>query len=594
MEHPYLRQRKLAIINYDQYTDPEIRALLVEMLVGFEYTVFEEVDLQSLQESPFRESPFDSFLLIIDLLNPSYLFDNPKLAALFSDRRSIWIKEIIYVGVQIPHYRQFSSGLTPNSAFGTYLTIGTPYELEGVLKHVSFELGKAWRAVPERFESVPNFLYFAHKNGLLRTAKLHRWGTPELGTVSYYLELIRLLESDNERFSAQKAPINQDFAPNVLQEESPKTRSEINYESFEQSNSPEPPSPNFKPKSPSWQLTWPKFFKKDDGSFEYKVWYGTNRSERIEQPSEYTTLYADEIDSIVHFGTCTVFVPKSHKIGSTGSPWWKRLITLTDDRLKLLTTREVSSKKFVKDLKKACEKLADDAKAGVIFIHGYNVSFEEAAIRAAQLGVDLQIKGPMAFFSWPSKGDFLDYLADGATIEACEDQINEFINIFASKSGLTTVHIIAHSMGNRPLLRIINQIIANAEKHPHVSFGHFILAAPDVDARVFAQLAKEYKKVAKHTTLYISDKDRALSASGYLTQFPRAGFAPPITVVPDIDTIFAGDIDMSLLGHGYVAEAREVLTDIHSLIHHNTPANARMGLYWVDLKPGEGYWTIAK
>jgi esterase/lipase superfamily enzyme len=37
----------------------------------------------------------------------------------------------------------------------------------------------------------------------------------------------------------------------------------------------------------------------------------------------------------------------------------------------------------------------------VIFVHGYNVSFEEAALRAAQIGFDLAIKGAMTFFSRP-------------------------------------------------------------------------------------------------------------------------------------------------------------------------------------------------
>ena len=44
---------------------------------------------------------------------------------------------------------------------------------------------------------------------------------------------------------------------------------------------------------------------------------------------------------VVHYGACRVFIPKSHKIGSIGSPWWKRLLTLTDDRLKLLGVSEL-------------------------------------------------------------------------------------------------------------------------------------------------------------------------------------------------------------------------------------------------------------
>ena len=41
-------------------------------------------------------------------------------------------------------------------------------------------------------------------------------------------------------------------------------------------------------------------------------------------------------DNVVHYESCRVFIPQSHKIGSIGPPWWKRLLTMTDDRLKLL------------------------------------------------------------------------------------------------------------------------------------------------------------------------------------------------------------------------------------------------------------------
>ena len=37
----------------------------------------------------------------------------------------------------------------------------------------------------------------------------------------------------------------------------------------------------------------------------------------------------------------------------------------------------------------------------LLYLHGYNTSFEEAAIRAAQIGFDLKVPGATAFFSWP-------------------------------------------------------------------------------------------------------------------------------------------------------------------------------------------------
>ena len=59
----------------------------------------------------------------------------------------------------------------------------------------------------------------------------------------------------------------------------------------------------------------------------------------------------------------------------------------------------------------------------------------------------------MAFYSWPSLGTTLGYTADEATIEASEPFITEFLSRFAAESGARRIHIIAHSMGNRGLLR---------------------------------------------------------------------------------------------------------------------------------------------
>jgi esterase/lipase superfamily enzyme len=145
-----------------------------------------------------------------------------------------------------------------------------------------------------------------------------------------------------------------------------------------------------------------------------------------------------------------------------------------------------------------------------------NVSFEEAALRTAQIGFDLQIKTPMAFFSWPSRGIPKGYLADEATIEVSEDAIEDFLVSFVEQSGASVVHLIAHSMGNRGLLRAINSIVAKAERRSHKHFGQIILAAADVDATFFRSHCNAYTKISERTTLYVSKRDRAVEASGWI------------------------------------------------------------------------------
>jgi esterase/lipase superfamily enzyme len=287
-----------------------------------------------------------------------------------------------------------------------------------------------------------------------------------------------------------------------------------------------------------------------------------------------------------------VFIPKSHKIGSVGSPWWKRLITLTDDRLKLLQIRGTSAEEHWQEMSQRLAALAEDDREAVVFVHGYNVTFQEAALRAAQIGVDLAIKGAMAFFSWPSQGTLSGYPADEATIDVSEDAIEAYLADFAVRSGARRVHLIAHSMGNRGVMRAIHHIASRAHEKTGIPFDQIILAAADVDADKFRSLAAAYTQVAKRTTLYVSEKDRAVEASHWLHRFPRLGFTPPVFVIDKIDTVNVTNIDLTLLGHGYVGEARDVLKDMHELIRHGTPPDKRFGLQEATTEAGERYWLI--
>jgi esterase/lipase superfamily enzyme len=128
-----------------------------------------------------------------------------------------------------------------------------------------------------------------------------------------------------------------------------------------------------------------------------------------------------------------------------------------------------------------------------------------------------------------------------------------------------------------------------SEKCP---FGHLVLAAPDIDTRVFRDLARVYVKVAARTTLYASSKNRALASSGIVHDHPRAGYTPPLTVIPAIDTVEVSNIDLIFLGHGYFAEARELLHDLHDLLINDLPPERRMGLRATVATAGERSWVI--
>ena len=332
----------------------------------------------------------------------------------------------------------------------------------------------------------------------------------------------------------------------------------------------------------------------ESGGRRYEVWYGTNRVRRDgASPAELFGTSADP-DGTVHFGTCTVEIPKSHRFGSLGTPWWKRWarFEFNDDQLRLKEVKEHGSgDEFFGALQSELGDLPDDDRQALVYLHGYNVAFEDAALRAAQMGFDLKVPGVTAFYSWPSSASFEGYFADQDRIEASEPQIAEFLIRMVRESGARKVHLLAHSMGNRGLARAIQRIAAQASEAGDVRFGQIILAAPDVSVGLFKEIAQVYPQLSERTTLYASAKDRALAMSKFLQDATRAGFTPPITVVPGIDTVEVTDIDVTLLGHGYYGDAEAVLYDMSQLLTANAEPAIRPRLRAVVGTDGP-YWRI--
>jgi esterase/lipase superfamily enzyme len=326
----------------------------------------------------------------------------------------------------------------------------------------------------------------------------------------------------------------------------------------------------------------------------YPVWFGTNR--KPARNGGYTGERQDPI--AVARGRVDVFVPKAHRIGETGTSLWERLKRLEprDDNLRIQRVKIHQERDaFFACIHDAIQAVRDRGEQphALFFLHGFNVTFEEAAIRTAQLGCDLNLAGVAAFFSWPSRGGMVAYPIDEATIEASEGAITDFLVDFTENCHAEKVHIIAHSMGNRGLLRALQRIAAKAETRGKVKFDQIVLAAPDVDQALFLDLAHLYAEHATRTTLYASQRDIAVHFSAKLHDAPRAGYFTPYTVANSIDTVVVPDFDVDLLGHSYFAKANALLNDIFELMQENKAPSARFRI----AKPrpkGELFWSLKR
>jgi len=325
----------------------------------------------------------------------------------------------------------------------------------------------------------------------------------------------------------------------------------------------------------------------------YPVWFGTNRRPDPGRPGRFTN---DRSDGTT-YGRTEVLIPPAHRVGETGTSLWQRLLRLElrDDRLRLHQVTPQDQAAWVADLQQtlAAARREGGPTQALVFLHGYNVGFEEAAIQAAQIGFDLEVPGATAFFSWPSKGTLRGYPADEASIEASEAAIAEFLVAFSSQVKADQVHLVAHSMGNRGLLRALQRIAANAETAGQVRFGQIFLAAPDLDRDLFLDLARLYPQFSQRTTLYASNGDLAVLSSRLLHAAPRAGYFKPYTVVPGVDTVAVPDFNIDVLGHGYFAQAEALLNDIAGLMQRDQAPGQRRRLEAAS-EDGQQFWRMRR
>ena len=324
----------------------------------------------------------------------------------------------------------------------------------------------------------------------------------------------------------------------------------------------------------------------------YPVWFGTNR-----KPNATGAGFTGERHDRVTRGRVEVYVPEAHRFGETGTPFWKKLLRfdLRDDTLRVQRVERQEREAFLSEIHAAMQTARETGETphALFFLHGFNVTFEDAAIRAAQIGCDLKVPGATAFFSWPSRGSVTAYPVDEASIESSERAITDFLVDFTDNCGAEKVHVIAHSMGNRGLLRALQRIAANAETRGRVKFGQVFLAAPDVDSDLFLDLARLYSEHAERTTLYASDADLPVHLSSKLHDAARAGYFTPYTVAPGVDTVAVPDFDVDLLGHSYFAQAEALLHDIHDLMQQGKPPAQRQRIT-PGMHQGVNFWKLRR
>jgi len=304
----------------------------------------------------------------------------------------------------------------------------------------------------------------------------------------------------------------------------------------------------------------------------------------------------------LEYGTVTVSIPREHKMGNLESQNWIAAKFFNPDPDKHVVLQSANIWDRDRMLEDINAQLADRKdKALLLFVHGYNTSYDKAARRTGQVVYDLAFHGPAMFFSWPSQARTGAYTVDSQNAEwAVPDMTKVLLELTTRDTD--RIIVIAHSMGTRILSRGLDALVRN---HPEAAkkITTVVLAAPDIDADVFKdQLLPSFKKLTNPATVYASDGDTALLASEKLNGQIRLGdTSDGISAMNGIEYIDASGFKSDFFGHTYFGDNSSILADIFRVVCTQKKAEDRNFLAKVEFKntdvtPVENvaYWKMVQ
>jgi esterase/lipase superfamily enzyme len=248
--------------------------------------------------------------------------------------------------------------------------------------------------------------------------------------------------------------------------------------------------------------------------------------------------------------------------------------------------RKTGGGAFLDDLRHAMKGERSDT---LIFVHGFNVTFNGALEAGARLASSVSVGGRpvnIVVFSWPSDGDAVplmsyysdreDARASGAALARAFLKLRDFVlSLDDAEYCQRCVHLLAHSMGAYVLRQGLQALIAKDPASLTRLFDQIMLAAPDEDDDAFESDAKLrlLPRIGRQVTVYFNPADKGLIVSDVTKANPdRLGsdgprlvdLIPKKVVLVDCRNV-AGHADR-FIEHSYYVRSAAMARDISAVL----------------------------
>jgi esterase/lipase superfamily enzyme len=212
------------------------------------------------------------------------------------------------------------------------------------------------------------------------------------------------------------------------------------------------------------------------------------------------------------------------------------------------------------------DALASSDDGVVIYVHGYNVSFERSCRDAAMLQNRVGLDGRLLLFSWSAEGKVASYLRDVGNMQWSVPLLEALLVDLEKRVEPMRTSVIGHSLGARGVVETLEALEATPERTRHI--GRVILIAPDVDRGTFVRDFGTRPDTVSSITLYVSGQDRALKASRNIADQPRVGEGSlDFSKLDGIDVVEVRQPRWRFTtGHNYYLTEPQIFADLRAVL----------------------------
>lgn len=145
----------------------------------------------------------------------------------------------------------------------------------------------------------------------------------------------------------------------------------------------------------------------------------------------------------------------------------------------------------------------------VVFVHGYNTSYEDGLFRFAQFVTDMELPDVPVHYSWPSAQKLLRYGYDRDSMLFARDGFEQMLRTVI-EAGAERVLLVGHSMGTMLIMETLRELAIAGDTQVRNRLSGVILVSPDIDIDVFRSQANRIGTLPRPFVILSSRKDQIL------------------------------------------------------------------------------------